>query len=285
MLIVLTEGDLQWLPGGFREQSTTALPQQLFHYFSHEPLWVDLRWARETEQLSLRNSRFRAAILDIAATLLKQPKDFLDGDDVRVYRRNRVAAYLAITLSIALAGLACAGAFVANSERNRAVPEAERANRNADEAEHRSREAVSRELAANALLQIPFDPQLAILLALEAVRTATTTQAEEALRQSIQDVSPLTTIKAHTDLIRTIDFSGDSRKLITASDERTARLWEVPSGWILAALRGHTDAVLATTLSNDATLAITAGADHQARIWDASTERCISVLSGHHAVA
>src|SRR6266542_286209 len=48
-------------------------------------------------------------------------------------------------------------------------------------------EAFSRELAANAIVQLPFDPELSILLATEAMRIAPTTQAEDALRQSLPE--------------------------------------------------------------------------------------------------
>lgn len=105
MLIVLTEGDLSWnsSENDFDWSATTALPQLLQRRFSSEPLWVDLRWARSEEKLSLRHSQFRSAILDLAATLIGRSKDSLDGDDVRVYRRNRTLAGTSLGLILGLA--------------------------------------------------------------------------------------------------------------------------------------------------------------------------------------
>lgn len=92
LLIVLTDGDIKWNLGtnDCDWSHTTALPPNLGGRLSQEPLWVDLRWARTEDKLSLRNSRFRGAILDVASTLLNRPKESLDSEDVRVYKRNRL---------------------------------------------------------------------------------------------------------------------------------------------------------------------------------------------------
>src|SRR5271157_6046274 len=105
ILILLTDGDITWNSGAsdFDWSRTTALPPSLRGRMTQEPLWVDLRWARTEEKLSLRHTRFRGAILDLASTLLGRPKESLDSEDVRVYKRNRLAAYAAVVVSLALA--------------------------------------------------------------------------------------------------------------------------------------------------------------------------------------
>jgi tetratricopeptide (TPR) repeat protein len=68
--------------------------------------------------------------------------------------------------------------------------------------------------------------------------------------------------------------------LITACDDKTARVWDVPpalpvaqdgedipEGKEVAVLRGHEDRVTAAVLSPDGTLAATASADKTARLW------------------
>lgn len=89
-LIILTEGEIVWDEGKgeFDWTVTTALPTQLSKGFTEEPLYTDLRWARTVDQLSVRHSQFRGAILEVASTLLKRPKDELDGDDVRFISEN-----------------------------------------------------------------------------------------------------------------------------------------------------------------------------------------------------
>ena len=103
-LILLTEGEIVWdeAKGEFDWTVTTALPTQLSKVFTEEPLYTDLRWARTVDQLSVRHSQFRGAILEVASTVLKRPKDGLDGDDVQQYRKTRRLAWSGVA---ALAGL------------------------------------------------------------------------------------------------------------------------------------------------------------------------------------
>ena len=91
VLILLTEGNIAWDAErkDFDWTRTPSLPQTLAGRFAEEPLYVNLRWARTDENLSLRSSQFRSAILDIAAPLHGRSKDELDGEDVRNYRRTR----------------------------------------------------------------------------------------------------------------------------------------------------------------------------------------------------
>jgi hypothetical protein len=80
----------------FDGSRTSALPEDLRGRFAHEPFWVDLRWAKGRELLSLRDSQFREAALDLGAPLLGKPKYELDGEDVRRYRGARRLAESAI---------------------------------------------------------------------------------------------------------------------------------------------------------------------------------------------
>jgi hypothetical protein len=122
-LILLTEGEIAWdkAKGEFDWTVTTALPTQLSKVFTEEPLYTDLRWARTVDQLSVRHSQFRGAILEVAATLLKRPKDELDGDDVQQYRKTRRLAWSGVAALAALFVAAVIAAYLATQQRNLAV--------------------------------------------------------------------------------------------------------------------------------------------------------------------
>jgi hypothetical protein len=95
ILIVLTGGTLNWdhAVSGFTPEHTSALPASLLHCFPEEPLFVDLRWAREgTVRFRLREARFHEAVLQLASTLHNRPKDELDGVDIRLQRETRLLA-------------------------------------------------------------------------------------------------------------------------------------------------------------------------------------------------
>jgi hypothetical protein len=100
ILPVLTDGEWNWDPAtrDFTDDST-AVPASLRGVFAEEPLFLDLRWARDDLHLSLQHIRFRDAIAQLAAPMHGVSKDELEGEDVRQHRRaRRLSAVAAATL-------------------------------------------------------------------------------------------------------------------------------------------------------------------------------------------
>ena len=88
----------------------------------------------------------------------------------------------------------------------------------------------------------------------------------------------------HTDEVLSAAFSPDGKRLITASFDGTARVWDRDSGRQTLALVGHTDRLQDAEYSPDGERVITASWDKTARVWDAKTGRQILLLRGHTAV-
>ena len=158
-LILLSEGEIAW---DNRNQDlnwtvTTALPRQLSKMFAEEPLYTDLRWARNVDQLSPRNAQFRTVLLDLAATLLNRAKDELDGDDIRQYRRTRRIAGSGVIVLLVLFVAALLAAYFATQQ---------------------SMLATARALSAQSEPVLPTDPELALLLAREALKYREDDQAD-----------------------------------------------------------------------------------------------------------
>lgn len=146
LLVLLTDGELVWndATADFDWDKTNCLPRALQGRFPEEPLYVDFRWARAEENLSLRHSQFRAAVLDIGATLHGRPKDELDGEDVRQHRRFKRAAWMAAALLVALTIASAIAAYDAMRNSRLAQDrrrQAERANVLEREARRRESEA------------------------------------------------------------------------------------------------------------------------------------------------
>jgi WD40 repeat protein len=68
-----------------------------------------------------------------------------------------------------------------------------------------------------------------------------------------------------------LDFSPDSRRLVTASFDGTAKVWDVTTGKLLFTLKGHSKAVWCAVFSPDGKTVATGGSDHTVRLWDADT--------------
>ena len=68
-----------------------------------------------------------------------------------------------------------------------------------------------------------------------------------------------------------VAFDAHGARVITASLDGTARIWDADSGRQLFVLSGHNDAVYTAAFSPDERFALTASADATARLWDAKT--------------
>ena len=71
-------------------------------------------------------------------------------------------------------------------------------------------------------------------------------------------------------------------RIITASEDTTARVWDAESGKPLASLQGHTAAVGSAAFSPDGKRIITASEDTTARVWDADSGKTLAPPPGAH---
>jgi WD40 repeat protein len=249
MLIVLTGGEVIWSSElrDFDRSSSSAVPAVLFAKLPEEPLYVDLRWARNDDQLSLRNSRFRAAILDLAATLHGTPKDELDGNDVREHRRTRRIAWTAAVSLVLLTIAALVAATVAVRQRNIAR---------------------SRELAASARTEMAVDPELSLMLAKAAVEQASTEQAEDALREAILKSHVRLTERAHAREVTNATFVGNDA--ISVSFDGQVLVWDSATGEVKQKFSGHRAAACGQRI-------VTAGSSGGA-VWSLADGRRLATL-------
>jgi len=270
IIILLTDGELAWdgAAQDFDWNRTTALSSHLRGRFSDEPLYVDFRWSHDSNQLSLRHTQFRSAILDVAATIRGIPKDELDGEDVRQHRRARWLATTAVLGILAFAIAAGWQAVVATRQRHRADAETVEATKQRDravkgekdageqrdraqkgekdakeqrdiaeerrkQAERENQIARSRELSVSALGQVNNDPELAMLLAIEAGKVTQTPEAQEALRQSLLETHLRRIVTTEQGNVESIAFSPDGRKIATAGENGLGKGWDTVTGKLL----------------------------------------------------
>jgi len=73
----------------------------------------------------------------------------------------------------------------------------------------------------------------------------------------------------HTDILEFAAYSPDGTRIVTASRDRSARIWDARTGATLAVLSGHQNVIQSAAYSPDGTRIVTASPDRTARIWDA----------------
>ncbi|OQX30127.1 MAG: hypothetical protein B0D92_00100, partial [Spirochaeta sp. LUC14_002_19_P3] len=87
-------------------------------------------------------------------------------------------------------------------------------------------------------------------------------------------------LRGHKNWVTSAAFSTDGERIITASADRTARIWDAHSGKLIRELRGHKDRVRSAAFSTDGERIITASDDNTARIWDAENGHELYQLVG-----
>jgi WD40 repeat protein len=214
ILIVLAGGALQWDKStvAFAPETTNALPPSLLRSFSEEPLYLDLRWAREgASRLRLREPRFHEAVLQLASTLHNRPKDELDGADIRLQRHARWVA-----ASVLIAALLIGIFALRQTLWGRRV----------------SVQNIAASLAASSttvLAESPGRAREAALLAIESNRLSPSFEGTQALRAAVSILPAATQFYPPKDSdpderIRDLALSPDGASLAVARDNGSTQL-------------------------------------------------------------
>src|SRR5580700_12242315 len=98
---------------------------------------------------------------------------------------------------------------------------------------------------------------------------------------SVIEAAGVRVLAGHTGAVNSVAFSPDGARLSTASEDKTARVWNAATGELLHTLSGHADAVFAAPFSPDGSKIATVSADLTPRLWDARTGSAAFELTGH----
>jgi len=82
---------------------------------------------------------------------------------------------------------------------------------------------------------------------------------------------PVTRPLRHGGMVRSIEFSPDGHKLLTASEDGMARLWDPESGHLVSDPLHHGGRVTSAEFSPDGQWVVTCSADMAVRIWEVSS--------------
>src|SRR5512139_1392236 len=88
----------------------------------------------------------------------------------------------------------------------------------------------------------------------------------------------------HLAQVNSIAFTTDGRTIVTASDDRSIRLWDAQTGELLRVLTGHSGPVNRLALAPDGKILASGGGDGTIRLWSVETWDILQTLKPGMAV-
>src|SRR6185369_4161530 len=73
----------------------------------------------------------------------------------------------------------------------------------------------------------------------------------------------------------------DGRRVVSASDDKTLKVWDLASGQLVATLQGHGSFVTACAMSPDGRCVVSASYDETFKVWDLESHKCLFTHRGN----
>ncbi len=158
-------------------------------------------------------------------------------------------------------------------------------------AEEKQQIALSREIAANSNLYTKTDPQLSLLLAVEAAKTFPTSEAEQALRQAVTRPVPRklpfgSPNEANNFTTVMSVFSQDGRFVALSLSPRDTtqpwlvQVWDLLNEQKVAELPATTTDIYDMTFSPNNALLYTGGSSSTAQVWEIASQKVLHEMKG-----
>lgn len=229
------------------------------------------------------------ALTDEERRFLEESRGHADQEERQRTRRRRVltgALGLAAVISMGFAVLALSQREQAQRQTEVAEIEAERAQQQTVLAEENERLARAREMAAASLANLNEDPQLSILLGLEAANITLETggsmirEAREALHRAILENRLEMIIEPEETGVRSVAavFSPDGSRLAVGSSDGVIRLYDPDNGALLDRFDVHDDEIIDVKWSTGGEMLLSVSLDATARLTDSGTGEAVRVL-------
>lgn len=167
-----------------------------------------------------------------------------------------------------------------------------------EEAQAQQRLASARELSLAAINNLDIDPQLSVLLAMQAVQTTLNTdsmalpEAQSALHVALTNLQVEKVFSSSSpetcNWCADVQYAAEGGMIAGSGPGNTAVLWDAGSGEEIATVEGHSEPVVAVALNSDSSRLATASEDDTAVVWQLSalgpssiTVEALLTLSGH----
>jgi WD40 repeat protein len=87
--------------------------------------------------------------------------------------------------------------------------------------------------------------------------------------------------RGHSRGINSAHYSGDGKKILSASNDKTIKEWDVESGQCLKTFTDHEDHVTSAYYSGDGKKILSSSEDKTIKEWDVESGQCLKTFTGH----
>ena len=183
--------------------------------------------------------------------------------------------------AVALANVWATEVNIRKTSQSEANSAKETAGAEKNRAEEASLISKSRELAALSISQLDFDPEISLLLTIEALEIAHTKEAEDALRLALQASHARARIPGQHGYYQDISWSPDSKIIAVLSVNNSIDLWDVEDLHIISTILPDIGTIASISWSPDGKYLAIASRDGIFSIWEVTSNLEKGVLTGY----
>lgn len=241
--------------------ASDAIPPALESQLTGIPVWLDLTWAADGHDLDLAHPRFKSLINSIVARFRGVPPEDLNGEEIRVHRRNMNIRRIGIAALVTALMVTTTAGVIAWQQRKTAIAERDRA---------RSSLLVN---TSNKLR--PTDFTLALGFATEAYSLRLPMPPPYIVENLLKafygrdpDVAePYRQVLPHGSGVTVATYSANGEAIATGTGDGFLRMWSSDGG-LQRRFQAHGLKILSAGFSPDATEIVTTGLmDTAVRRW------------------
>jgi WD40 repeat protein len=109
---------------------------------------------------------------------------------------------------------------------------------------------------------------------------STTTDKAPITADDTPSIPEFIELKGHTAKVTSASFSSDGKRVLTASEDTSVRIWDAETGEELQKFEEHLDVVNSASFSSNGKMVVTTSKDDTVRIWNAETGEELQKLEG-----